>query len=294
MARLSSSWLLFLLLAASLTAASSASTVPTDPGPDSKPALTNSVNPVPEIIKNRKGHALQSDASHANYFKYPMAQQQYPASQELLPNRIAFPPVEQSIHPDAYSVSDASLYSNLDDYMNSFYSKMPKVVEKYSSKLKELMPYIRPHHGSAAAAASRVWQNIPSRREIADRAFGAISGAVTAIGLTIVSPLVATTAALFVIFSVILVLFPAVSAFGRRRVGRDLFAAKDLNNQVFDFDRFLPPEQSTTLASLAARLDSVLDTYMAAYKDDTCLERYYCEVGQMTNRWAKFTEPIIT
>lgn len=294
MARLSGNWLMCLLLAASLTAAHSATTS-TDPARDFKPVLKNPVNPVPEIIKNRKGHALQSDASHANYVKYPMAQQQYPASQAFLPSRNAFiPPVQQSIHPDAYSVSDASLYSNLDDYMNSFYSKMPKVVERYSSKLKELMPYISRAHGSAAAAASRVWQNITSRREIADRAFGAISGAVTAIGLTIISPIVAATAALFVIFSVILVLFPAVSAFGRRRVGRDLLSAKDLNNQVFDFDRFLPAEQSTTLASLAARLDSVLDTYMAAHKDDTCLERYYCEVGQMTNRWAKFTEPIIT
>jgi len=288
MARLSGNWLLCLLLAALLTTACSA-LASTDPALDSKPASKSSLNPV-ENIKNQKGHALQSDASYANYVNYPTAQQ-YPTPLALS-NSVAYPSFQESIHPDAYSIPDAALYSNLDEYMNSFHYKMPKVVEKYTTKIKALMPYIKPY-GNAAAAASRVWQNIPSRSEIADRAFGVLSGGLTAIGLTIISPIIAVTAALFVAFSVILILFPAVSAFGRRRVGRDLFSVKDLNED-FDFDRFLLPQQSKTLALLAARLDSVLDTYMTAYKDDTCLERYYCEVGRMANRLGKFTEPIIT
>jgi hypothetical protein len=72
----------------------------------------------------------------------------------------------------------------------------------------------------------------------------------------------------------IVILFPGVSAFGRRRMGRDLSAVEDLN-EVIDFDCFLPLEQSRTLVSLAARVDDVLDNYMRAFKSDTCLENIF-------------------
>lgn len=280
MIKLSRNGLPYLLLAVSLTAVCSA-IASRDFALNLKPVSVKSV----ENIQNRKSHALQSDDSYVNYFNYPST------PSLALPTSIAFSPVQQSIHPDSYSIPDTTSYNNLDEYMSSFYYKMPKVVEKYSSKLKDLMPYIK-SHGNVAVAASRVWRNIPSRHEIADRTIGAITSGLTAIGLVFLSPILLVTALLFVAFTVILFLFPAVSAFGRRRVGRDLSVAEDLD-EVFDFDRFLPPEQSRTLASLAARLDSVLDTYMNTYKSDACLERYSCEAGQMTSRWGKFAQPII-
>ena len=259
-----------LLAAVSLTSVCSA-IASSDPAAalDFKPVFVESV----VNIENRKSRTLKSDDT--------------PVLHPLPLSSIAFP----SAHPDSYSTPETTSYNNLDEYMSSFYHKKPKVAEKYSSKLKNLMPYIK-SRGNAADIASRIWQNIPSRHEIVDRTIGAITSKLTAIGLIFLSPIILVTAVLFVAFAGILFLFPAVSAFGRRRVGRDL-SVEDLNH-VFDFDRFLPPEQSRTLASFAARLDSVLDTYMNYYKNDSCLERYSCEAGQMTSRWGKFIEPIIT
>jgi hypothetical protein len=272
-----------LLAAVSLTSVCSA-IASSDPAAalDFKPVFVESV----VNIENRKSRTLKSNVSrsYANYFNYRST----PVLHPLPLSSIGFP----SAHPDSYSTPDTTSYNNLDEYLSSFYYKKPKVAEKYSSKLKNLMPYIK-SRGNAADIASRIWQNIPSRHEIVDRTIGAITSKLTAIGLIFLSPIILVTAVLFVAFAGILFLFPAVSAFGRRRVGRDL-SAENLN-QVFDFERFLPPEQSArTLASFAARLDSVLDTYMNSYKNDSCLERYSCEAGQMTRRWGKFTEPIIT
>ena len=88
----------------------------------------------------------------------------------------------------------------------------------------------------------------------------------------------------FLGFIVIIYLFPAVSAVGKRRMGR-------LDRDNDDFDRFLPAEQSRTLASIAAKVDKELENYMRALKSDTWLERFSCEAGKITSRLGEFTEP---
>ncbi len=89
---------------------------------NSKPDLVESA----EHLKNRKGHALRSDASYSHNIRYPVAQQS-PTLLSLSSN-IAFPSDQQLFHPDSYS------NGNLDKYMSS--SKTSKFTEKYSSKLK--------------------------------------------------------------------------------------------------------------------------------------------------------------
>jgi hypothetical protein len=284
MARSSGSWLLSFLLAASLTAAAPSAINSTDPALDSKPVSFESV----KNLENRKAQALQSDVSYANHVRYKMSQQSA-TSLPLSPN-IDFPSAQHLIHPDTYSIPDAPLYSKLNEYSSSF--KMLKLqAEKYSSKLKNRMPInLKPH---VAVAASRVWRTIPSRSEIADRdrvTFGTIT---TLLNLLI--PALISLPILLVAFVILMVrnFFSGIAQVGRRRVGRNLSIAEDLN-EVFDFDLFLPAGQSRNLASLSAHLDRMLDAYRTAYKDDTCMEKYSCQAGQMTSRIDRFTEPIIT
>lgn len=206
-----------------------------------------------------------------------------------LSSNIDFPSVQQLIHP--YSIPDAPfLYSKLNEYSCSF--KMLKLAEKYSSKLKNRMPInLKPH---VAVAASRVWRTIPSRSEIADKTgFGIITTTLQNLlnpYLYIFGPIFLAASILALLLNFLFNITPA----GRRRVGRNLSIAEDLN-EVFDFDLFSPAEQSKYLASLSARLDRMLDAYMIAYKDDTCMEKYSCQAGgQMTSRIGRLTEPIIT
>ena len=282
MARLSRNGLLYLLLAASMTVTCLAAAA-ADPAVDSKPALQNSA----EKVKSRENHALKSDVSYTNYLKASTVQAPTPVALSAPPAAVSFPSVVQPVvQPISHSIPVPALYSNPQETtMGYVYYYLPQVAEKYYPKLKDLLPYVKRY----GYVASRAWKNMPSMRQMADRTFDITS----AIGLVLLAPVMLISSVLFLGFIVILFLFPAVSAFGRRRMGRDLSAVEELN-EVFDFDRFLPPEQSRTLASLAARVDDVLDNYMRAFKSDTCLEKFSCQAGQMTSRLGKFTEPIIT
>ena len=263
MARLSIKSLFCLCLATSIIAACSAAAA-ADPAIDSKPALQNSAEPV-EKSNNRESHALKSDVSYANYLKSPAPSAPVNSQQPAIP---------------------VPHYSNPHDTtMGYVYYYLPQTistVEKYYPKMKDLIPYVK----SYGKAAARVW---PGMRQMADRTFDITS----ALGLVLVAPILLVSSILFLGFIVILFLFPAVSAFGKRRMGRDL-SGLDGDNDVFDFDQFLPAEQSRTLASFAAKVDNVLENYMRAFKSDTCLERFSCEAGQITSRLGKYTEPVIT
>lgn len=83
-----------------------------------------------------------------------------------------------------------------------------------------------------------------------------------------------------------LFLFPALSAFGKRRLGRSV-------DDAVDFDRLVPTEQSTAWADLAARVDLLVDSYARSLKSEGCMERLSCQAGQITNRLGKFTSPVI-
>jgi hypothetical protein len=149
---------------------------------------------------------------------------------------------------------------------------------------------LKPH---VAVAASRVWRTVPSRSEIAERAafgiFTTLQNLLTP-DLFIFGPIFLVAFVLTLLVNFFFGLTPA----GRRRVGRNLSIAEDLN-EVVDFDLFLPAGQSRNFASLSARLDRMLDAYMTAYKNDTCMEKYSCQAGgQMTSRIGWLTEPIIT
>ena len=283
MATLSRNGLLYLLLAIASMTVTCLAAAAADPAVESKTPLQNSV----ENVQSRESHSLKSDVSYTNYLKVPLAQAPTPVALSAPAAGVSFPSIAQpAVHPASQSIPVPALYSNPQETtMGYVYYYLPQVAEKYYPKLKDLMPYVKRY----GYVASRAWQNMPSMRQMADRTFDITS----AIGLVLLAPVMLISSVLFLGFIVILFLFPAVSAFGRRRMGRDLSAVEDLN-EVFDFDRFLPLEKSRTLASLAARVDDVLDNYMRAFKSDTCLEKFSCQAGQMTSRLGKFTEPIIT
>lgn len=275
MARLSGKRLLGLLLVASMMAACSAAAA-AEPAVDSKPAVINSAQSVEKGDIQRESHALKSDASYANYLKPPTVPAPVPA-----PVAPPTPAVHSAPSPADHPVP-VPLYSNPHETtMGYVYYYLP-TVEKYYPKLRDLMPYFKRYE----KMASRAW---PAMRQMADRTFDVTS----AVGLVLLAPALLISSVLFLGFIVILFLFPAVSAFGKRRMGRDLSGVED-HNEVFDFDSFLPAEQSRTLASLAARVDNILENYMRAFQSDTCLERFSCEAGQITNRLGKWTEPIVT
>lgn len=280
MSRFSGKYLIcFALLATSMVAICSAAAA-ADPAINSKPTLLNSAEPVVEKKKseNRESHALKSDDSYANYLKTPTVANSLPASTQAV---AASQPVPQPLVPSAHPVP-VPVYSNPHETtMGYVYYYLP-TVEKYYPKLKDLMPYVK-HYGKMA---SRAW---PSMRQAADRTFDITS----AIGLVLLAPVMIISSVLFLGFIIVLFLFPAVSAFGRRRMGRDLSAVED-DNEVFDFQQFLPADQSRAFASLAARVEGMLDNYRRALKSDTCLERVSCEAGQITSRFGKYAEPIIT
>jgi hypothetical protein len=264
--------LLWLLLATSLTPAESSTIGATDPALSSKPVLVNFV----EHLKNRKRHPLQqSDASYSHYIRYPVAQQSpTPLS---LSSKIAFPSGQQLFRPHYYSTS------NLDKYGMSS-SKMPKFTEIYSSQLKNLMPYLKPQGNAAAVAASR---NIPSKREIVDiiatdnSLFGPELSNLISSNILVFGPVVVAFFTGVFILRKFGIPFPGIAASRRRRMDRNFDVAEDFN-EVFGFDNFVTAEQSRNLALLAARLDSVLETYPKnVYMKDTCLEKYPCQAGRM-------------
>lgn len=275
MATFLGNWLLWFLLATSLTPAESSTIGATDPALNSKPFLVKFV----EHLKNRKRHSLQqSDASYSHYIRYPVAQQS-PTPLSLSSN-IAFPSGQhQLFHPHSYS------NSNLDKYMSSSRSssQMPIFTKKYSSKLKNLMPYLKPH-GNAAVAASRY---IPSKREIVDiiatdsSLFGPELSNLISSNILVFGPVVVAYFIGVFILRKFGIPFPGIATSRRRRMDRNLDVAEDLN-EVFGFDNFVTAEQSRNLALLAARLDSVLETYPEnVYMKDTCLEKYPCQAGRM-------------
>ncbi|EFX89879.1 hypothetical protein DAPPUDRAFT_309494 [Daphnia pulex] len=270
MATFLGNWLLWLLLATSLTPAESSTIGATDPALNSKPVLGKFV----EHLKNRKRHPLQqSDASYSHYIRYPVTQ---PSPTLLsLSSNIAFPSGQPLFHPHSYS------NSNLDKFTSS--SQMSKFTEKYSSKLKNLMSYLKPE-GNAAVAASRY---IPNKREIVDiiatdnSLFGPELSNLISSNILVFGPVVVTFFVGVFILRKFGIPFPGIATSRRRRMDRNLDVAEDLN-EVFGFDNFVTAEQSRNLALLAARLDSVLETYPKnVYMKDTCLEKYPCQAGRM-------------
>lgn len=210
--------------------------------------------------KEREGHALRSDsASYASYLTAPAPAPVQPAR-----------PIPQPVHSPSGTT------------MGYVYYYLP-TVQKYYPKLRDLIPYFR----RLTPAASRAW---PMVQQAADRTFDL--GA--AFALVFLAPALLISSVLFLVFIVFLMAFPAVSAFGKRRSGRDLSGLDD-PDQVFDFDQFLPPEQSRKLATLAAQVDGYLEAYKRAFKSESCLEKFSCEAGQMSlGRLGKFvTEPVI-
>lgn len=281
MALLTRKCLLCLILAMSLVSSCLATA---DAASDSKASSKNSVPPL-KRLRSRAGQAIQSEVSYANY--YPLPAHQYPTPALVSPG-IAYPSFHQpSIYGNYYPAPAPPAYHNPHQapVTTPPYEALASVAEKYYPTFNELIPYMQ----SPGNIASRVWQKIPPVRQIADRTLNAIT---SVIGITVIAPALILTLILFAAFVAILNLFPAVSAFGRRDIGHQLFGLNDLN-EVFHFDRFLPFQQSRALASLAARVGSVLDTYMDVFKSDTCLERYSCEAGKMTSWIDKFTEPLI-
>lgn len=275
--------LLFVFLATSVITSCLATPVG-DPALNSKLSSKNPVEPV-KRLRSREGQALQSEVSYANYFPVPTHRYPTPA---FMSSGISYPPFDQpSTYGNFYPVPAPALYHNPHQVpVTPPFENLAHVAEKYYPTFNDLAPYLK----SPGNIASRVWQKIPPVRQIADRTIKAISSVV---GLTVIVPAIILTAVLFVAFLAILSLFPAVSAFGRRDFGRDWSTLNELND-ILHFDRFLPLQQSRALASLAARVDGVLETYMDGIKSDACLERYSCEAGKMTSRLGKFTEPVIS
>lgn len=262
--------LLWLFLATSLTPAESSTIGATHPALSSKPVLVKFV----EHLKNRKRHPLQqSDASYSHYIRYPVAQ--HSPTPLSLSSKIAFPSGQQLFRPHSYSTS------NFDKYISS--SNMPKFTEKYSSQLKNRMPNLKPH-GNAAVAASRY---IPGKREIVDiiatdnSLFGPELSNLISSNILVFGPVVVAFFTGVFILRKFGIPFPGIAASRRRRMDRNFDVAEDLN-EVFGFDHFVTAEQSRNLALLAARLDSVLETYPKnVYMKDTCLEKYPCQAGRM-------------
>jgi len=221
----------------------------------------SSLNEVADQVQikgqNRQSHFLKSDT--ASYADYPAAPAFHPS------------PIPQPIPASAY-VSDPQ-----DTTMGFVYYYLP-TVEKYYPKIKDLIPYLKSlkHYEPLMA---KTW---PSIRRVADRTFDLGS----VIGLALLVPVMIVTSAGFLVFVVTLFLFPALSAFGKRRLGRSV-------DDAVDFDRLVPTEQSTAWADLAARVDLLVDSYARSLKSEGCMERLSCQAGQITNRLGKFTSPVI-
>lgn len=164
--------------------------------------------------------------------------------------------------------------------MGFVYYYLP-TVEKYYPKVRDFMPFFKRYEPMLA----RVSKSLPSAREITARVFDAAS----AVGLAVLVPGFVITSVGFLGFMGYLIASPVISAFGRRRFGRDVSYETDDDdlNQV-------PIEQSRTIASLAARIDNMIEGYRSALVSDTCLEKISCEAGQLTSRVGKaFMNPII-
>jgi len=308
MAQLRGKMLICLWLTAWLIAACSAAAV-AEPAVSSKASSLNSaVQPVDaEDVgvskgseKQRESHALRSDtASYASYITAP-ASAPVQAAAPLpapAPTSAALPAVPAAASTSLYPALQRQpttqnqqplpvpIYSNPQDTtMGYVYYYLPQA-EKYYPKLKDLIPYIR----SLSPFMARAW---PSMRQVADRTFDIGS----ALGLVVLAPALLISSVLFLIFIVFLLAFPAVSAFGKRRMGRDLSGLED-PEELFDFDQFLPADQSRKLATLAARVEQMLESYMVALKSDSCLERVSCEAGHISNRFGdrigRISEPIV-
>ena len=277
MVRLSGQALFCLILTTSTMAKCSAVAI-ADPAIDSKPALKNAAEVIEkDSSNNRESHAMKSDVSYSNYLKPPNVPAP-PKELPTVPPSLPAVPASQPIPVPVYSNPHETT-------MGYVYYYLP-TVEKYYPKLKDLMPYFKRYEKSAMQHVSRAW---PAMRQMADRTFDLTS----AIGLVILAPALFVSMILFLGFVVILFLFPAVSAFGKRRMGRDLNGVEE-NHDAFDFDSLLPLEQSRSLVTLAARVDNVLENYKRALQSDACLERLSCEAGHFSSRIGKFAEPMIT
>ena len=284
--------LIVLWLTASLAAIGSAAAV-AEPAISSKSSPLNSaVQPVDDVVskgteKQRESHALRSDtASYASYITAP-ATVQVQAAAPLpapAPTASALPAVSAaSLYsaPQRQQPVPVPVYSNPQDTtMGYVYYYLPQA-QKYYPKLKDLVPYIR----SFTPYMARAW---PTMRQVADRTFDIGS----ALGLVVLAHALLISSVLFLVFVLFLLAFPAVSAFGKRRMGRDLSGLED-PEQTFDFDQFLPAEQSRKLATLAARVEQMLESYIVALKSDSCLERVSCEAGHISNRFGRLSEPIV-
>ena len=228
--------------------------------------------------KQRQGHALRSDtASYSSYLTAPAP----PVPAPLAPAPSA-PVPSSSLLPSHHPMPISYGGNPADTTMGYVYYYLP-TVEKYYPKLRDLVPYMRRSWGPIASRASSVLH------QATDRTFDL--GA--AVSLVLLAPALLISSMFFLVFIVFLLAYPAVAAFGKRRMGRDLSGMDD-PDQTFDFDKFLPPEESRKLATLAARVEEYLETYKKALKSDPCLEKFSCEAGQLTSRLGNIPESFLT
>jgi len=264
-------WFVVALLMASMIGCSSAAAAA---AVDGKPSQRNSAiaveeKPIDKESSTRESKDLKSDATYSNYALYgpaPAATAAYHAQ------------ADQQVQP--YPVPSTSYSDPHETTMGFVYYYLP-TVEKYYPKFRDLLPFLKRYTPTFA----RAW---PMMRTAADRTFGITS----AIGLLLLAPILVVSVVGFLGFLIFLFLFPAVSAFGRRRIGRDV-GDENVYADEHDFDNLLPAHESRRFATLAARVDNMLDGYMRALKSESCLEKVSCEAGQLTNRLGKVASPLI-
>jgi len=253
-------------MAATCSAAASAAAA-IDEKPNHKNAAIVPEEKATKESNQREAKTLKADSSYNSYSQYAPA----PAATAAY---------HAQAHPQPYPVPSTSYSNPQETTMGFVYYYLP-TVEKYYPKAKDILPYIKRYE----PLMSRAW---PVIRRAADRTFDLGS----AIGLTLLVPTLIISTLGFLGFLIFLFLFPAVSAFGKRRFGRDV-GDENAETDVNDFDHLLPAHKSRKFATLAARVDRMVETYKRALKSDTCLEKFSCEAGQLSNRLGKAVHPII-
>jgi len=253
-------WFICLLIVASVVVDSGAEALASV---DEKSAINQLVEAIVSKGQQRENHAMKSDDTYLNYAAAPgSVPDYYPSS---LPQPILAP----------------SFSSNPNDTTMGFVYYYLPTVEKYYPKVRDLLPYLKSLK-EYEPMAKKAW---PIVRRAADRTFSI--GSVLAVGLLVPVMIISTVG--FLVFVVTLFLFPALSAFGKRRFGRSV----ESDPSELDFDQLLPVRQSRALAQLAARIDDMVESYAKTLKSDSCLERLSCHAGQITSRLGKFTRPVV-
>jgi len=252
-------WFICLLIVASVVANSEAQALASV---DDKSSTNQIVEAVDSQGQQRESHDMKSDDTYLNYAAAPgSVPDYYPSS---LPQPILAP----------------SFSSNPNDTTMGFVYYYLPTVEKYYPKVRDLLPYLKSLK-EYEPMAKKAW---PIVRRAADRTFGI--GSVLAVGLLVPIMIISTVGFLAI---VTLCVFPALSAFGKRRFGHSV----EWDPSELNFDQLLPVRQSKALAQLAARIDDMVESYETTMKSESCLERLSCHAGQITSRLGKFTRPVV-